>query len=218
MDWAEWHKYYGISPSLHARLRIVREQIVATITELPAGPIGVVSICGGDGRDLVGALVDQRRRDDVTAWILDTHEESLARGRAAAKDAGLERALRFVRADATLATSYTGIVPADLVVISRVLGHLRHADVPRLIASLGMLCKPAGCLLWNRHLVIHEGRTQVALIRELLAHAGFEELHFEITDRAGFAVGRARFTGQAAPLDAQRVLFEFVGLDRLGAI
>ena len=215
MDWHDWFKQYDRFPGLQARLQLVRREIAATLDECPPGPVQIVSVCAGDGRDLIGALQNHARRKDVLASLLDNHRESLDRGRAAAKTAGLERQLRFVLADATRAGNYSGIVPADLVILSGFLGHLRHEDVPGLIASLPMLCKTGGWVIWNRHLLIHDGSEQVCALRELLRQTKFEEVHFETTAADGFAVGRARFTGPVMPLDRNRVLFEFVGLDRL---
>ena len=215
MDWSAWHKQYDSFPNLEARLRIVREQIVATLDDCPAGPIQIISICAGDGRDLIGALQNHSRRDNVTAALLDQDAESLARGRLAAAAAGLEQQLRFINADATLAANYAGMVPADLVLLSGFLGHMRHGDVPGLIRSLPMFCKTGGSVIWNRHLVLYDGRQQVRVIRELFRQSAFAEVHHEATAPDGFAVSRARFTGQPVTLDTMRVLFEFVGLDRL---
>ncbi len=217
MDWDEWYRQYDVVPSLQARLRIVCEQIIATLDECPPGPISIVSVCSGDSRDLVGALQHHSRRTDVTAMLVDNHPESIARGKAAADQAGLGRQLRFLEADATLAGNYAGAVPADLVLLSGFLGHLPHHDIPRLIESLPMLCQTGGWTIWNRHLVLHDGRDQVPVIRDLLRRAEFSEVHFETTAPDGFAVGRARFSGQARLLDHARVLFEFVGLDRLSS-
>jgi amino acid adenylation domain-containing protein len=215
MEWNEWYKQYDSFPSLQARLRIVQEQIAAALNECPPGPVRIVSICAGDGRDLIGAVQNHPRRNDVTALLLDNHAESIARGKAAAEQAGFGRQLQFLEADASLAGNYAGAVPADLVLLSGFLGHLRHEDIPGLIESLPMFCRTGGWTIWNRHLVMHKGREQVPVIRELFRQTRFEEVHFETTAPDGFAVGRSRFAGQVKPLDPARVLFEFVGLDRL---
>lgn len=217
MDWDAWFKQYEILPSLRTRLRLVREQLVAALDACPPGPIRVVSICAGDGRDLLGALHGHPRRSDVTAALLDNNAESIARGRAAAAAAGLAGQLNFLEADATRAANYAGHVPADVVLLSGFLGHLRHEDVPRLIASLPMFCQPGGQVIWNRHLVLNGGGAQVPAIREDFRRNGFSELEFAAPEPDGFAVARCRFTGESAPLDPARTLFEFVGIDRLMA-
>jgi hypothetical protein len=216
MDWTHWYKHYDATPRIQARLRVVRRQIIDFVNECPAGPITIVSVCSGDGRDLVGALADHPRRNDVVAWLLDTHAETLDRGKGAATAAGLERQFHFLLADAARADSYRDIVPVDLVLISGVLGHLRPDGVSGLLGALPMLCKAGGCVILNRGMLFNDGRRQVPAIRELLRNTGFVERDYEVTSADGFACLWARFTGPAQPLDTKRVLFEFVGLDRLG--
>jgi amino acid adenylation domain-containing protein len=212
IDWTHWHKQYDAVPSLQARLRVVREQIAAALDEAPPGPIAVVSVCAGDGRDVIEVLRGHPRRGDVVTSLLDIDAESRARGRAAAEDAGLGRHVRFLDADATRARSYVGLVPADLVLLSGMLIYLSDADVLRLLGSLPMLCKRGGGVILNRHRVMRDGATQVAAIRACLRRTGFEETDYRVTAPDGFACLRARFAGEAVPLDPERVLFEFVGL------
>lgn len=208
-DWSDWHRGYDTRPGLAMRLRLVGEQIAAALDESPAGPLTIVSLCAGDGRDIIGALRDHHRRDDVIAWLLDTDEASLARGAVGAAEAGLGSHIKFVQADAGQAASHEGIAPADVVVISGFLGHVRTEDLSGLIASLPMFCKTGGSVIWNKHLVNNDGCESVPAIRELLNAADFVEAKFATTDAAGYAVGRACFHGRTIPLDASRVLFEF---------
>ncbi len=215
MDWNDWYKQYDSFPGLRARLRIVCEQIAATLDDCPAGPIRIVSICAGDGRDVIGALHNHPRRNDVTASLLDSDQDSIHRGVAAAEAAGLGGQLHFIHADATLAGNYAGAVPADLVILSGLIGHLRHENVPGFVRSLPMFCRTGGWVIWNRHLVLYEGQKRVFPIREFFRQAAFKEVHYETTAADGFAVSRVRFTGPVEPLDTTRVLFEFVGLDQL---
>ena len=67
MAWDHWYREYDHSPSLQARLAIVRRQIAAALDLCPPGPIRIISLCAGDGRDLVGALLLDRRRLDAMA-------------------------------------------------------------------------------------------------------------------------------------------------------
>ncbi len=214
-NWSQWLKQYDDFPSLQARLRIVQEQIVATLDECPPGPIRIVSLCAGDGRDLLGVIQDHPRRDDVSAWLIDNERESIELGRIAAERLGLTRRMNFVCADAARAENYADHVPADLLLLSGFLGHLRHGDVRKLLQSLPMFCQPGSSVIWNRHLVLYDGHRQTRAIRDCLAGIGFEESQFETTAPDGFAVGRVKFKGPAQLFDRSRVLFEFVGVDRL---
>src|SRR5882757_383227 len=214
IDWNHWHTGYETSPSLQARLKIVCEQIAGALSQCPPGPIQVISMCAGDGRDLGLALQEHPRRNDVTAVLLDNNLDAITRGRQMAKGAGLEQQMRFAHADAALAESYAGIGHADLVLLSGFLGHLRHENALSLIDSLPMLCKTGGSVIWNRHLVLHDGTKQVARIRGEFRRNNFEEIQFATTAEDGFAVGRARFAGKPLPLDSARKLFEFVGIDQ----
>ena len=103
----------------------------------------------------------------------------------------------------------------DVLIVSGVLGHLRHADVAQFILHLPTLCRKGASVIWNRHLVIHDGEAQVPVIRRQLFQAGFEEAHFETASQKGFAVGRARLIGNPQPFNPDPRLFEFVGADIL---
>ena len=121
--------------------------------------------------------------------------------------------LRFLRADAGLAASYAGLVPVDVVLVSGVLGYLHETDVARLVGALPMLCRAGAALVWSRHCVLGRGAERVPALRRLIAQAGFVELAFETTAADGFAIGRARFAGVAAPLDPSRRLFAVADLE-----
>ena len=209
MNWDHWYQAYADSPSLQARLRIVCQHLAATLGQCAPGPIRVLSLCAGDGRDLIEVLPHHGRRADVRAWLIDAHPESIARGRRAAAAAGLQGQLQFRQGDAGQARSYADIGRVDVVIISGFLGHLHHEEARRLIASLPMLLEPGGWVIWSRHLVMNDGRGQVPTIQALLHQRAFAQAHVDTTAADGFAVGRARFTGAAVPLDTQHVLFRF---------
>ncbi|MFO1476082.1 MAG: AMP-binding protein [Verrucomicrobiota bacterium] len=212
-NWSDWHSQYNHLPSLQARLERVRAEVAAALAEAPAGALRVLSLCAGDGRDLAAVLETHPRRAEVSATLLEIDPDSVARGRSAA--ASLPSRMEFLQVDAAQARHYEGRVPADLVLLSGFLGHLRHESALGLVRSLPMLCRPGGSVIWNRHLVVYDGREQVRRLQRAFVEAGFEEASYGITAPDGFAVGRARFRGAPMPLDTGRVLFEFVGLDRL---
>ncbi len=224
MDWAKWHDRYDVSRALMTRLRTVRERIVRCLASFPPGPIHVLSICSGDGRDLIGALTDHARAQDVRARLIELDFELVERGRAAATAAGLARQLEFVAGDATAASAYRNAAPADLVLACGVFGNVRKADTPRLVDSLTSLCTRGGFLIWTRGTVSSAavmglGDPQIghrwrkvhprhvpgshaadsATIRALLQQRLFEEVEVEETPERTFLVGTSRHLRDAAP-------------------
>ena len=56
-DWYEWHAAYDQPGSgLARRLSWVQDRIRAALDGAPAGPLRVISLCAGQGRDLIGVL------------------------------------------------------------------------------------------------------------------------------------------------------------------
>ncbi|HMD54402.1 MAG TPA: class I SAM-dependent methyltransferase family protein [Phycisphaerae bacterium] len=212
-EWDNWHKLYETWDDLQVRLRMVREQIAAAVDECPLGSIKIISICAGDGRDVLETLSGHPRRGDVRAYLLDNHAPSLERGREGAQRADLSEHMHFINADASVTASYVGFVPADVIVISGMLGHIDLRDVPRLIGQLPMLVKKGGSVIWNRHTKAANGVRQVPAIRKMFAGVEFEEIFFGPASPEGFATGRCRFCGNQKPLESGRRLFNFVGLD-----
>jgi amino acid adenylation domain-containing protein len=214
IDWNIWHAEYETSPALQARLNLVRAQIAEAVSQCPSGPIKIINMCSGDGRDLMLALHEHPRRNDAIAILIDNNLEIVTRGRQMAAEAHLGQQLTFIHGDASLARSYEHAGQADVLVLSGFLGHLRHDDALNFVRQLPMFCKNGGSVVWSRHLLLHDGTEQVARIRGEFRRTGFEESHFSQTAEDGFAIGRSRFTGVAAPFDAQQKLFDFVGIDK----
>lgn len=72
MDWQAWHDTYDVPDSWMARrLRAVQDRIREALDTAPPGPLRVVSVCAGQGRDLVDVLADHPRRDDVAARLVE---------------------------------------------------------------------------------------------------------------------------------------------------
>jgi hypothetical protein len=81
MDWRAWHEDYDLTgSSLAQRLQAVQNRIVLALNRCPPGPLKVISMCAGQGRDLLGVLADHPRRADVTARLvkLDRRNAALA--------------------------------------------------------------------------------------------------------------------------------------------
>jgi hypothetical protein len=80
-------------------LRMVQTQIRAALDRGPAGPLRVISLCAGQGRDPLGVLADHPRRDDVRARLVELDARNTALAEERVRAAGLRR-VEVVTADA----------------------------------------------------------------------------------------------------------------------
>lgn len=208
MDWRAWHDAYKEPDSgLAQRLVLVQEQVRAVLDRLPPGPIRAVSVCAGQGHDLIGALAEHERRGDVAARLVELDEDNVLVARRAAQEAGLD-GVQVVIGNASLTDSYVGAVPADLVLVCGVFGNISAPDIRHTIAGLPQLCAKDATVIWTRHRLPPD---ITPTIRRWFAEQGFEELAFEV-DRSGrFAVGAQRFTVPRPSLREGERLFNFVG-------
>jgi hypothetical protein len=210
VDWRTWHDDYDLPGSwLARRLRAVQEQIRAVLDDSPPGPVRVLSLCAGQGRDLLEVLADHPRRADVLARLVELDERNTAVARASAEGLAVE----VVTGDAALTDHYLDVVPADLVLVCGVFGNITDADILRTIGFCTRLCATGGTVVWTRH-----RRDEPDLVPAICGW--FEDAGFErrwVSDPAEeFGVGVHRFTGRPQPLVAGEHMFTFVGYDRLG--
>ncbi|MFI6290683.1 class I SAM-dependent methyltransferase [Nonomuraea sp. NPDC050790] len=197
-DWHGWHTGYDAPGSpLWRRLRVVRAAISGV---LDTGARSVVSLCAGQGRDLLPVLADHPNGAGVRARLVELDERNVRLARQSAPE-GVE----VVVADAALTDSYAGAVPADLVLACGVFGNLTDDDVRRTIGCLPMLCAPGAAVIWTRHRREPDLGPQVC---SWFAEAGFglEELTQE-----DFTVGVHRYTGPPRPLEPGTRMFTFTG-------
>ena len=201
-DWRQWHRQYEDPASqLSQRLAVVQARIRDVVDTAPPGPVQVVSICAGDGRDLVGALADHPRRSDVRGRLVELDAELAARGRAAAWD-GLD----FVNADAALTDAYAGAVPAELVLACGVFGNITDADIATTVRALTSFTATGGTVIWTRH---RRAPDLFPTVDGWFAEAGFERVWLSTSEHP-YGVGVHRFAGVPEPLPPGRRLFTFV--------
>ena len=56
-DWAQWHRDYDDAASLLSRRgEVVQGHLHAELERAPAGDIRLISLCAGQGRDVIGVL------------------------------------------------------------------------------------------------------------------------------------------------------------------
>jgi hypothetical protein len=213
MDWRDWHdKYDGPDSPLARRLAAVQTQIRIALDESPPGPLRVISLCAGQGRDLLEVLADHKRRDDVRARLVELDARNAARAAETAQAAGLHR-VDVMTADASLVDHYIGIAPADLVLLCGVFGNIGDDDVARTIDACSGLCATGGSVVWTRH---RRAPDLVPRICERFETQGYDR-HWLSEPDTGYGVGVHRFRGKPQPLVAGTRLFDFVGYDVLAA-
>lgn len=211
MDWQAWHADYDRPDSgLARRLRVVQRHIRQALDTCPPGPLRVVSICAGQGRDLLEVLAEHPRRHDVRARLveLDARNADVARRQSAA--AGLDR-VEVVTGDAALTDHYLDIAPADLVLLCGIFGNITIEAIERTIGFCPGLCRTGGTVIWTRH---PEPPDVIPAVCAWFEERGFDRRWLSAPD-AGFGVGVHRFTGAEQPLESGERMFEFVGYDVL---
>jgi hypothetical protein len=207
--WHHWHaRYAEADSSLNRRLSIVRAHIVHWCEHrTPTEEQRVLSLCAGDGRDVLSVLA-QRPADAATVRTvlveLDPGLASAAQRRA--DDAGLTQ-VDVRHGDAGRTSTYADAVPADLLLLCGIFGNIDDEDVRRTVLAVPQLVAANGTIVWTRSRRAPDLTPQ---IREWFAEAGCEELAFNAPDGELFSVGAARFTGSPVPLGPEAVLFRFI--------
>lgn len=205
-NWRRWHHQYDDPDSpLTKRLAVVQRLIGLSLDEAKAGPLRVISICAGEGRDILGVLRTHPRRADVSGRLVELDENNAGVARTKARAADLAR-IEVVRADAGWTDAYVGSVPADLVLCCGVFGNIPDTDIRATVVSLPMLCGPGAAVIWTRS---RRPPDLTPTIRDWLTEAGFEEIDFVAPADELFAVGRNRWSGEAVELVRDRRLFTF---------
>ncbi|HEX5117327.1 MAG TPA: hypothetical protein VFW65_19225 [Pseudonocardiaceae bacterium] len=201
-DWAAWHDDYERPDSgLSRRLLAVQRRVREALDGMPPGPVRAISMCAGQGRDLLGVLADHPRRADVTARLVELDPRNVAAARAAAP-ANVE----VVEGDATAAAVYAGLVPADLVLVCGVFGNVTDDGVHTLVGHLPMLCRTGGTVVWTRHV---DPPDLTPEIRNWLRDSGFHEVGFDTEPGRHHGVGAHVLAGPTLPYQPDVTLFRF---------
>jgi hypothetical protein len=208
-DYLKWHDAYDDPDSdLYWRLRKVQAHIRAVLDEVE-GPLRVLSLCAGDGRDVLQVLAEREDASRVRATLIELHPVLAQRAREFASASGLTNVTVRIT-DAGNTSAYAGAIPADLMIIIGVLGNLSDDDVRQTISTAPQLCRPGATLLWSRATIATERN---AAIRALLAEAKFTELdylEFDQSEGERAALGSARYDDPLQPLMIDRQIFTFL--------
>ena len=211
MDWSTWHDQYDTADSwMPRRLKTVQAQVHAALSSAPSGELKVISLCAGQGRDLLDVLAEHPRRGDVHARLVELDPRNTAAAVERLEQAGLKQ-VEVVTGDAALIDQYKDMSPADLVLVCGVFGNITDADIERTVGACSQLCKTGGSVIWTRHRAAPD---RVPLICEWFEAQDFKLQWLSPAD-VGFGVGVHRFIGTPQPLLFGTRLFEFVGYDVL---
>jgi hypothetical protein len=196
-DWVRWHEAYDDPASyLSARLACVQAHLSDALTAAPPGPVRLLSLCAGQGNDILGVLPGHPRRDDVTAVLVeyDSHNAAVAADRA--RTAGLTD-VEVRQADAGVAATYADMLPADVLLLCGIFGNVSEDDVRRTVLAATAMCVPGATVIWTRHRRAPDLTPQ---LRAWFTEAGFDEVAFDELPAAPLAgVGVARWPTAARP-------------------
>jgi hypothetical protein len=197
VDWVAWHEAYDDPESgLSARLNLVKQHVAQAIDQVAPGPIRLVSLCAGQGRDVIETLPDHPRRGDVSAVLVEADAANVAWARDAASAAGRPR-VEVRQIDASQPAGYADALPADVLLLCGIFGNVSVADTQRTIAAAPALCAPGATVIWTRHRREPDLTPQ---IRAWFTGAGFEELAFgspESSPQTGVGAAVLRHAGGA---------------------
>jgi hypothetical protein len=155
-----------------------------------------VSICAGQGRDVIDVVATHRRRADVRALLVEKDPAlvQFARDRAAALGVGEQ--VDVVEGDASLVGTYRGAIPADVILICGVFGNISDADIRATVLRMPAFCAPGGIVIWTRH---RRPPDLTPAIRDWFAQAGFAEQSFAAPAPYILSVACHRLTRALAP-------------------
>ncbi len=197
-DWVAWHAGYDDPSSpLSARLRCVQSHLSDAIDRAPAGPVSLVSLCAGQGHDVIGVLPRHPRRDDVRAVLVEWDERNAGPARGAAAGQGLAQ-VEVRLADAGLVAGYADALPADVLLLCGIFGNVSDDDIRRTAHAAPALCRAGATVIWTWH---RRPPDLTPRIRAWFGESGFEEVAFDAVESAtliGVGVGRLG----RAPADA----------------
>lgn len=204
-DWVAWHRDYETGTPLARRLAIVQEQVERALVERGEAPVRVLSLCSGEGRDLIVPLSARAPASNVTGRLVELDPTLAGRARSAIAAVGLQ-GLEVFEGDAGTTTSFVGAVPADLLLICGVFGNISDEAIKRTVRLAPSLCAPGATVIWTRH---RRAPDLTPHIRAWFAAAGFHHETFIPVPDGPSSVGVERLVGAPAPFAPGVRLFDF---------
>lgn len=107
----------------------------------------LVSLCAGQGHDVVGVLEHHLRRDEVAAVLVEADPRNAELGRRRAAAAGLAQ-VEVREADASRLESFADALPADVLLLCGIFGNVSEADIERTAAAAPALCAAGATVIF----------------------------------------------------------------------
>lgn len=205
--WSGWPERVYQEDRYQQRLSAVRAHLGECLGIAERGPISIVSMCAGDGRDVMDVVSSHERRADVNAWMVELDRNSVTTGERRAAAAGLSSRVRFLNADATAFRTYQGIGPADVVLVCGVWGHVPSMDRALLVQALARLCKSGGTVIWTRG--VSQGLARYHEIQSHFDTSSWQKIRFSLTPDKTWAVATHRYCGPLRELPIGGQIFNF---------
>ncbi len=203
-DYQQWHEQYDDPESgISWRLGVVR-RLIADHLDSHDGPQRVLSLCAGDGRDVIGVLGSRSDASRVQTTLVEVHPDIAAVARSSA--AGLD--VSVLTGDAGEIATFADVLPVDLLALVGIFGNISTDDIEHTVRTAPSLCRPGATVLWSRsrgRLDLHD------TIRGWWRAAGCTEIETASFDRdTQPAVGAVRVDGAAGEVPSSGHLFTFV--------
>ena len=123
-DWVAWHEAYDDPRSpLSTRLRAVCGRLSDALDAAPPGPVRLLSLCAGQGRDVLGVLPGHPRTPQVSAVLVEYNPRNAALARRGAEQAGLPQ-VEVRQADAAQVANYADALPANVLLLCGIFGNV----------------------------------------------------------------------------------------------
>lgn len=205
-DWVAWHRDYEADTPLARRLAIVQQEVDRALDERANTSIRVLSLCSGEGRDLIAPLSRRAPARHVTGRLVELDAALARRARSSITTAGLT-GLEVVEGDAGTTASFASAVPADLVLVCGVFGNISDADIEQTVRALPTLCAAGATVIWTRH---RRPPDLTPAIGRWFAASGFRHEAFIRVPDSPASVGVERFLGTPRAFQPGARLFEFL--------
>ena len=207
-DYRAWHNDYDDpQSSLSQRLAVVQRRLAEGLSAMPPGAIQIISMCAGQGRDIIPILQQHSRAPETRAALLEIDPRNVALAKRAIAASGLT-GVTAIQTDASISDAYAAWIPADILLACGIFGNISDADLEHTVRSLSMLCRQGATVIWTRH---WKQPQMIVAIRQWFHESGFLDLGFDALDNERkMGVGVVSLTGTPLPFKAGVRFFTFL--------